>query len=128
MNTDPTPSTTTKQRVNAKSRPVSVGSLGSVLQQQQQKKHPHHQLKTRANALPLSSKKIKPSQSMPLYKKPTTTKKKSSSPLKEPDQDVYSSTAYINSNITLNKAFRQKGQMASLIPIASRALTTTKSV
>jgi hypothetical protein len=128
LNTDPTPAPA--KRSNNKSRPASVGSLGSILQQQQQKKHPH-QLKNRAAiaSTSLSSKKIKPSQSMPLYKK-TATKKKSTSPLKS-EEDMYSSTAYINSNITLNKAFRQRGvngQMASLIPIASRALTTTKSV
>lgn len=125
-----------KQRIhcNSKSRPSSVGSLGSILQQQQQKKHPH-QLKTRAvsaNGLSsLTNKKMKPSQSMPLCKKTTTTTSTTKkSPLKkeEEEEDVYSSTAYINSNITLNKAFRQRGQTASLIPIASRALTTTKSV
>lgn len=52
-------------------------------------------------------------------------------------KDLYSTTAYINSNITLTKAFnttnnrphRKSSSMASMIPIASRtALTTTKSV
>lgn len=111
-----------------------------------------HQLKTRAvsaimtpvinNTTQSIPKKIKPSQSMPLKKKLAKSPITSNDQQQKKDQqqqqqqetqqnqgEIYSSTAYINSNITLTKAFRQKGQMASLIPIpASRALTTTKSV
>ncbi|KAL9540773.1 hypothetical protein MBANPS3_009498 [Mucor bainieri] len=151
LNSDPVH---TPKRV--KSRPASVGSLGSVMQP----KKPH-QLKTRAVSAIMTSvvnnsaqgvpKKIKPSQSMPLKKKlgvksPISTgdqqPNNNNNNNKKGDQstatttttpphqgEIYSSSAYINSNITLTKAFRQKGQMASLIPIpASRALTTTKSV
>lgn len=108
-----------------------------------------HQLKTRAVSAIMTSvvnsssqglpKKIKPSQSMPLKKKPVVKSpvpagdqqqpKKDDQPTPSHQGEIYSSSAYINSNITLTKAFRQKGQMASLIPIpASRALTSTKSV
>ncbi|KAL7321400.1 hypothetical protein PS15m_001170 [Mucor circinelloides] len=138
LNSDPVH---TPKRV--KSRPASVGSLGSVMQP----KKPH-QLKTRAVSAIMTSvashntqglpKKIKPSQSMPLKKKlavkspmPSSDQqqKKDDQPSPPNQGEIYSSSAYINSNITLTKAFRQKGQMASLIPIpASRALTTTKSV
>ncbi|KAI9273953.1 hypothetical protein EDC94DRAFT_593281 [Helicostylum pulchrum] len=118
-----------------KNRPVSVGSLGSIIVQTTKKP----QLKSRAISAIITStsntttmpKKIKPSQSMPLSKK--QLQKKSSSSRKNStdlNQDVYSSTAYINSNITLSKALKpQRGQMSSMIPIASRAtLTTTKSL
>jgi hypothetical protein len=119
-----------------KNRPVSVGSLGSIVVQTTKKP----QLKSRAISAIITStsnttnmpKKIKPSQSMPLSKK-QLQKKSSSSRKNSTDlnqQDVYSSTAYINSNITLSKALKpQRGQMSSMIPIASRAsLTTTKSL
>ncbi|GAA5808538.1 hypothetical protein MFLAVUS_001929 [Mucor flavus] len=118
-----------------KNRPVSVGSLGSIVVQTTKKP----QLKSRAISAIITStsnttnmpKKIKPSQSMPLSKK--QLQKKSSSSRKNSTDlngDVYSSTAYINSNITLSKALKpQRGQMSSMIPIASRAtLTTTKSL
>ncbi|GAA5798569.1 hypothetical protein HPULCUR_003974 [Helicostylum pulchrum] len=118
-----------------KNRPVSVGSLGSIIVQTTKKP----QLKSRAISAIITStsntttmpEKIKPSQSMPLSKK--QLQKKSSSSRKNStdlNQDVYSSTAYINSNITLSKALKpQRGQMSSMIPIASRAtLTTTKSL
>ncbi|KAI8636916.1 hypothetical protein BD408DRAFT_425401 [Parasitella parasitica] len=148
LNSDPV-----QAQKRAKSRPASVGSLGSIMQA----KKPH-QLKTRAISAIMTSvvsntqsvpKKIKPSQSMPLKKKPVVKspipqEKKGQQQQQQQQQEkqqqqeqeqpqnqgeIYSSTAYINSNITLTKAFRQKGQMASLIPIpASRALTTTKSV
>lgn len=74
---------------------------------------------------------------MPLNKRQQL--KKTSSSLKQQQfpekkqpqspQDIYSSSAYINSNISLTKAFKQKrGHMASLIPIATKAITATKSV
>ncbi|KAI9357488.1 hypothetical protein BD770DRAFT_388841 [Pilaira anomala] len=129
---------------NKSNRPVSVGSLGSIVTVN----HKKPQLKTRAisaitvvttstNNMP---KKIKPSQSMPLSKKQKLQKKSASSrknstipsDLSTSHEDLYSSTAYINSNITLTKAFkpqRTSSQMSSMIPIASRAtLTTTKSL
>ncbi|KAI7892611.1 microtubule associated protein-domain-containing protein [Mucor mucedo] len=129
-----------------KNRPASVGSIGSIVVQN---KKP--QLKSRAVSAIITTsnnnmpKKIKPSQSMPLSKKQQQLQKKSSSSRKNsntPDNtpnttdltndDLYSTTAYINSNITLTKAFKpQRGgsQMSSMIPIASRtALTSTKSL
>lgn len=130
---------------NKSNRPVSVGSLGSIVTVN----HKKPQLKTRAisaitvvtpptttNHMP---KKMKPSQSMPLSKKQKLQKKSASrknstipSDLSTSHEDLYSSTAYINSNITLTKAFkpqRTSSQMSSMIPIASRAtLTTTKSL
>ncbi|KAI8090512.1 hypothetical protein BDF21DRAFT_449590 [Thamnidium elegans] len=116
-----------------KNRPVSVGSLGSIVVQTTKKP----QLKSRAISAIITStsntttmpKKIKPSQSMPLSKK-QLQKKSSRKNSTDLNQDVYSSTAYINSNITLSKALKpQRGQMSSMIPIASRAtLTTTKSL
>jgi hypothetical protein len=126
-----------------KSRPASVSSLGSIIQSSTSKKP--HQLKTRAVSAILTStvdnlpKKIKPSQSMPLKNKRQQLRKTSSSlkqqqlpekKLPPSPQEIYSSSAYINSNINLTKAFRQKrGHMASLIPIASsKAISATKSV
>lgn len=134
-----------------KSRPQSVGSLGSIVVPSSNTKKP--QLKTRAVSAIISStttnttipKKIKPSQSMPLskkqqllqQKKTSSSRKNSATPLKTDiatlsDQDLYTSTAYINSNITLNKAFkspRDNSQMSSMIPIATRTeLISTKSI
>lgn len=133
-----------------KNRPASVGSLGSIVVQSNKKP----QLKSRAVSAIITTnnnmpKKIKPSQSMPLSKKQQLLQKKSSSSRKNSNtpsntpttpnvptdldnDDLYSTTAYINSNITLTKAFkpqRSGSQMSSMIPIASRAaLTSTKSI
>lgn len=122
-----------------KNRPASVGSIGSIVVQNNKKP----QLKSRAVSAIITTsnnnmpKKIKPSQSMPLSKKQQQLQKKSASSRKNsntPDlnDDLYSTTAYINSNITLTKAFKpQRGgsQMSSMIPIASKApLTSTKSI
>lgn len=187
LNTEPAVDRPTSKRV--KSRPASVGSLGSMVVSSSPsltttnilKESKKSQLKTRAvSAIMTSSnmipKKIKPSQSMPLSKKQQLLQKKSaprknsatpastttyddtntnatttnatahanattvsasSSPttttdIEHDDNTLYSSTAYINSNITLNKAFKpQRGnsQMASMIPIATRTqLITTKSL
>lgn len=110
-----------------KSRPASIGSLGALVTTT---KKP--QLKTRAASaifnLPQNSNSINnkslqkptPSKSMPLSKKPQTRSPLSNSPSSS-EEDVYSSKAYINSNITLTKAFRKKSRMretASMIPIA----------
>lgn len=186
LNTEPAVDRPTSKRV--KSRPASVGSLGSMVVSSSPslttttttnstlKESKKPQLKARAvSAIMTSSnmipKKMKPSQSMPLSKKQQLLQKKSaprknsatpasttydhttsttnvnatatanattvsvsSSPtdIEHDDNTLYSSTAYINSNITLNKAFKpQRGnsQMASMIPIATRTqLITTKSL
>ncbi|KAI8888430.1 hypothetical protein K501DRAFT_329795, partial [Backusella circina FSU 941] len=110
-----------------KSRPASIGSVGALVTTT---KKP--QLKTRAasaifnlpqnNNNSINNKSIQkptPSKSMPLSKKPQTRSPLSNSPSTS-EEDVYSSKAYINSNITLTKAFRKKSRMretASMIPI-----------
>lgn len=131
MNSDPVSSSTTTKR---KSRPASVSSLGSITTSTSKK--PPHQLKTRAVSAIISPtldqlpKKIKPSQSMPLNKRQQLKKMSSNLRQQQSPQEIYSSSAYINSNINLTKAFKQKrSHMASLIPIAtSKPITATKSV
>lgn len=67
------------------------------------------------------------------YDDTNNTSTTSPSDIEHDDNTLYSTTAYINSNINLNKAFKpQRGnsQMASMIPIATRTqqLITTKSI